>query len=76
MPKAEAHFERALRIARKQNAKSWELRAVIHMASLWLSLGERRRGLDLLGPVYSVFTESFETPDLQTAKRLLTDLNA
>jgi predicted ATPase len=69
--KAEAHFDRALAVARAQQAKSWELRAAMSMARLWCDRGERRQAYDLLAPVYGWFTEGFDTWDLKEAKALL-----
>jgi predicted ATPase len=64
--KAEACFERALTVARQQQAKSWELRAAMSMARLWRGQGKRNQARELLAPVYSWFTEGFETLDLLT----------
>ena len=72
--KAEAHFERALCIAREQKARSWELRAAMGMARLWRDQGKRRQAHDLLAPVYGWFTEGFDTLDLKQARTLLEDL--
>ena len=72
--KAEAYFERALAVARKQQAKSWELRAAMSMARLWRDQGNGREAHDLLAPVYGWFTEGFGTRDLKEAKALLYDL--
>jgi hypothetical protein len=55
--KSEAYFERALAVARKQQAKSWELRAAMSMARLWRDQGKRDEARDLLAPVYGWFTE-------------------
>jgi predicted ATPase len=74
--KAEACFERALEIARAQQAKSWELRAALSMARLWRDQGKRQQARDLLAPVYGWFTEGFDTPDLKEAKALLDELAA
>jgi predicted ATPase len=74
--KAQAYFERALAVARKQQAKSWELRAAISMARLWRDQGKRDAVRDLLAPVYNWFTEGFDTLDLKEAKALLDDLAA
>ena len=74
--KAEAYFERALAVARKQQAKSWELRAAMSMARLWRDQGKRDAARDLLAPVYGRFTEGFDTLDLKEAKALLDELNA
>jgi predicted ATPase len=72
--KAEAHFERALVIARQQQAKSWELRAAMSMARLWRDQGKRDEARDLLAPIYGWFTEGFDTLDLKEAKALLEEL--
>jgi predicted ATPase len=73
--KAEAYFERALAIARKQQAKSWELRAAMSKARLWRDQGKREEARDLLAPVYGWFTEGFDTLDLKEAKALLDELH-
>ena len=73
--KAEAHFERALAVAREQQAKSWELRASTSLARLWRDQGKRTEARDLLAPIYGWFTEGFDTPDLKEAKALLTQFN-
>jgi predicted ATPase len=72
--KAEAHFDRALAVARAQQAKSWELRAAMSMARLWRDQGKRQQAHDLLAPVYGWFTEGFDTLDLKQAKALLNEL--
>jgi predicted ATPase len=72
--KAEACFERALAVARQQQAKSWELRAAMSMARLWRDQGKRDEARDLLAPVYGWFTEGFDTLDLKQAKVLLDGL--
>ena len=69
--KAEAYFDRALTVARQQQAKSWELRAAMSMARLWRDQGKRDEARDLLAPVYGWFTEGFDTADLKEAKLLL-----
>ena len=72
--KAEAYFERALAVARQQQAKSWQLRAAMSMARLWRDQGKRRQARDLLAPIYGWFTEGFGTLDLKRAKTLLDEL--
>jgi predicted ATPase len=72
--KADACFERALAVARAQQAKSWELRAAICMARLWREQGKRDEARELLAPVYGWFTEGFDTLDLKQAKALLDEL--
>jgi predicted ATPase len=74
--KAEAYFERALAVARKQQAKSLELRAAMSMARLWRDQGKRDEARDLLAPVYNWFTEGFDTRDLKEAKALLNELSS
>jgi len=73
--KAEAYFERALAVARQQQAKSWELLAAMSMARLWRDQGKRDEARDLLAPVYGWFTEGFDTLDLKEAKVLLDELS-
>ena len=68
---AEAHFQQALDVARRQQAKSWELRAAMSLARLWQRQGKRAEARELLAPVYGWFTEGFDTADLQEAKALL-----
>jgi predicted ATPase len=70
-PQAEEYFERALTVARMQQARSWELRAAMSRARLWRGQGKRNEGRDLLAPVYGWFTEGFGTHDLKEAKTLL-----
>ena len=74
--KAEAYFERALAVARQQQAKSWELRAAMSMARLWRDQGKPQQARELLAPVYGWFTEGFDTLDLKEAKALLEELAA
>jgi predicted ATPase len=68
---AEACFQQALTIARRQQAKSWELRVALSLSRLWQRHGKRQEAYDLLAPIYGWFTESFDTADLQEAKALL-----
>ena len=69
--RAEACFQQALAIARRQQAKSWELRAATSLARLWQQQGKRTEARELLAPIYGWFTEGFDTADLQDAKALL-----
>ncbi len=71
---AETAFERALDIARAQSARSWELRAAMSLARLWLCRGNGHDARDLLEPVYAWFTEGHDTADLQEAQALLAEL--
>ncbi|HLN22781.1 MAG TPA: hypothetical protein VK558_02230, partial [Patescibacteria group bacterium] len=73
---AEAYFERALAIAREQQAKSWELRSAMSMAWLLRDQGKQQQAHDLVAPVYGWFTEGFDTLDLKEAKALLDELHA
>jgi predicted ATPase len=68
---AEIAFEEALRIARNQQAKSWELRAAMSLARLWRDQGKPQQARELLAPVYGWFAEGFDTRDLKEAKALL-----
>lgn len=71
---AEAHFQHALDVARRQEAKSLELRAAMSLARLWQQQGKRQDAYALLAPVYQWFTEGFDTLDLQEARTLLETL--
>jgi predicted ATPase len=73
--KAQAHFERALAIARAQQAKSWELRAATSLARLWRDQGKRQQARELLAPIYGWFSEGFDTRDLKEAKASLDELH-
>jgi predicted ATPase len=68
-------YREALSIAREQEAKLWELRAVMSLARLHRDQGRRAEARDLLAPVYGWFTEGFGTPDLKEAKALLDELD-
>jgi tetratricopeptide (TPR) repeat protein len=72
---AETCVRRALDVARRQNAKSYELRAAVTMAQFLCDRGERREAHDLVALVYDWFTEGFDTPDLCEAKTLLEELS-
>jgi class 3 adenylate cyclase/predicted ATPase len=74
--KAQTHFERALAVARTQQAKSWELRAATSLARLWCDQGKRDKAHDLLVSVYGWFTEGFDTLGLKEAKALLEQLHS
>ena len=71
---AERHFQTALAVARRQEARSPELRTATSLARLWADRGERQRAQDLLAPVHGWFTEGFDLPDLVEAKALLDEL--
>ena len=63
-------------VARKQKAKSLELRAAMSMACLWRDQGKPQQARELLTPVYGWFTEGFDTRDLKEAKALLEELQS
>ena len=71
---AESCFHKAIEIAQKQEAKSWELRAATSLARLWQQQGKPTEARNLLAPVYGWFTEGFDTADLKDAKALLDTL--
>ena len=72
---AETCFHKALELARKQHAKSLELRAAVSLARLWQRQGKKKEGRRLVSEVYGWFAEGFETKDLQEAKALLEELS-
>src|SRR5262249_36131030 len=72
---AEASYREALDIARHQQAKSWELRAMTSLARLWQDQGKSKEAYDLLAPVYNWFTEGFDTKDLKDAKAVLDEVS-
>jgi predicted ATPase len=71
---AEQNFLASLDWARRQQAKSWELRTSTSLARLWQSQGKRQDAYALLAPVYGWFTEGFDTKDMQDANALLAEL--
>jgi tetratricopeptide (TPR) repeat protein len=71
---AEACFQQALEVARKQQTKLWELRAAMSLCRLWQKQGKREQAQELLAGVYNWFTEGFDTRDLRDAKALLEEL--
>jgi predicted ATPase len=72
---AEGYFLQAIEIAKKQQAKSWELRATTSLARLWQQQGKQAEAHQLLSDIYGWFTEGFDTKDLQEAKALLEELS-
>jgi len=72
---AEACFLKAIEIARKQQANSLELRAVMSLSRLWQQQGKRKKARQMLAEIYGWFTEGFDTKDLQEAKALLEELS-
>jgi predicted ATPase len=71
---AETSFQQALDVARRQQAKSLELRAAMSFARLWQRQGKRHEARELLAPIYGWFIEGFDTADLQEARALLEEL--
>ncbi len=71
LEEAEACFQQALAVARRQQAKGLELRAAVSLCRLWLRQGKQEQARRLLAPIYHWFTEGFDTADLQEAKVLL-----
>ena len=67
----ETCFRHALEVARRQQAKSLELRAATSLCRLWQQQGKWDEARELLAPIYGWFTEGFDTVDLQEAKALL-----
>jgi predicted ATPase len=76
IPVQDREGERALAVARQQQAKSWELRAAKSLARLWRDQGKPQQARELLAPVYGWFTEGFDTRDLKEAKELLEQLSS
>jgi class 3 adenylate cyclase/predicted ATPase len=72
---AQSCFQRAIEIAHKQSAKSWELRATTSLARLLSQQGYRERARTMLAEIYGWFTEGFDTADLKDAKALLDELS-
>jgi predicted ATPase len=71
----ESSFQQAFQIARRQQAKSLELRAAMSLARLWQRQGQRAEARQLLAEIYGWFTEGFDTADLKEAKALLQELS-
>jgi tetratricopeptide (TPR) repeat protein len=74
LTEVEQELQQAIRIARNQSAKLFELRSATSLARLWAGEGKRADALDLLTPVYTWFTEGFDTIDLKEARSLLDEL--
>src|SRR5947208_14535144 len=67
VPQAADCFQQAITVARRQQAKSWELRTAMSLSRLWQQQGKRAEAHELLAPTYAWFTEGFDTADLQEA---------
>ncbi len=68
-------FLKAIEIAQRQQAKSWELRVVMSLSRLWQGQGKKDEARQMLAEIYGWFTEGFDTADLQEAKALLAELS-
>jgi hypothetical protein len=75
LQEVEACFRQAWTIAREQQAKSRELRAALRLSRLWQYRGQHLQARQLMSQIYNWFTEGFDTPDLQEAKRVLEALS-
>jgi predicted ATPase len=73
---AERSYQHAIVVAKRQSAKTFELRASTSVARLWRDQGRREEARELLAPVYGWFTEGFDTLDLKEAKALLDELSS
>jgi len=73
---AEKCFRQAIEIARRQQAKMWELRTTMSLARLWQQQGRQQEAHKVLSSAYNWFTEGFDTKDLQEARVLLDDLTS
>ena len=71
VPQADACLQQALDVARRQQAKTLELRAALCLSRLWQQQGKREAAQQVLAPVYGWFTEGLDTADLQEARALL-----
>ena len=74
LERSEAHYRRAIEVAREQQAPSLDLRASTSLARLWADRGDQQKAYDLLAPIFAWFTEGFSTRDLIDAKELLDQL--
>jgi predicted ATPase len=73
---AQACFLKAIEVARRQQAKSWELRAATSLSRLWQQQGKKNEARQMLAEIYGWFTEGLDTKDVQEAKALLAELSS
>ena len=73
---AEACYRRALEVARRQGARSFELRAAVSLSRLWQAAGRHDEARELLAPIYERFTEGLDHPELREAAALLAELRS
>ena len=71
----EQNYWQAIEVARQQQARSWELRAVMSLCCLWREQGKQEEARQRLAEIYGWFTEGFDTSDLKEAKALLEELS-
>jgi len=71
----EQHYRQAIEVARQQQARSWELRAVMSLCCLWREQGKQEEARQRLAEIYGWVTEGVDTPDLKEAKALLEELS-
>ena len=74
LEEVETHYRQAIQVARRKEARSWELRATVSLARLWHSLRSQEKAEEahqMLAEIYGWFSEGFETPDLVEARELL-----
>ena len=74
-PEAESCFQRAIEVAHRLQAKSWELRATTSLCRLWQKQGKQEEARQILAEIYGWFTEGFDTVDLRDARSLLGELS-
>ena len=72
---AESLLVEAIEVARRQEAKSLELRSSVELGKLLQQRDNRQEARDLVAPIYNWFTEGFDSPDLKEAKALLEELS-
>jgi predicted ATPase len=75
-PQAESCFQQAIEVARRQQAKSWELRATTSLARLWQRQGRIEEARQMLAEIYGWFSEGFDSADLMEARTLLEELSS
>ena len=71
---AEQEYRQAIAVAGRQNSKLLQLKASVSLARLWRGQDKHSEARDLLGPIYSWFTEGFDAPDLREARTLLDEV--
>ena len=72
---AEECFRKSIEIARQQEARSFELKAVISLSRLWKQQGKKAEARQAMAEIYGWFSEGFDTKDLIDAKLLIEQLS-